>query len=61
MKQTKIVTDTDSDSFNERVDKLTVQGWKIIPDTLKIAVSTSSNWNYGHRTARSFAVILEKE
>ena len=61
MKRNIVVTDINSCDFDQRVNQLTKDGWKIIPESLKISVSSTSDWNYGPRKYHSFGVVLEKE
>ena len=61
MKQTKVVTGTRSGDFDIEVNKLTEQGWGIIPESLRCNVATTSNaWESNAQTKRVFGVILEK-
>ncbi len=50
-----VVTSINSEFFDEKVNQLTKQGWRIVPKSLRVEVS------YGeYRAFRSFGVVLEK-
>ena len=67
MKLQQIISDTNSKSFDQRVNKALSDGWKIVEGTLKTSAAVSSHWAewFGGRTetyySNTFTVALEKE
>ena len=59
---TYIIASNYAEDFNNRVNTLTAKGWQIIPESLKIAIATTSNaWSSDAQTERSFVAILKFE
>lgn len=60
--KTKVITSVCPARFQHQVNELTAEGWEIIPDTLQVGVSSTSNaWRAEAQTARVFGVVLKKE
>lgn len=60
--KTKVITSVCASSFQQQVNELTAEGWEIIPDTLQVGVSTTSNaWKAEAQNARVFGVVLKRE
>lgn len=60
--KTKVITNGCAYLFQQQVNQLTEEGWEIIPNTLQVGVSTTSNaWKAEAQNARVFGVVLKRE
>jgi hypothetical protein len=60
--KTWLISDIDCENFEKRVNRLVTEGWEIVPESLRVSVSTTSNaWDAVAQTRRTLAIVLKKE